>query len=135
MADKDQIVQVFNKQFKEFIQDVERVFPNNTDLSDARKIVSKLLLVMPEFIIKSFYTDIYKTYGDQLLAGNLDYFLDHDFKKDLATMGIDASSTTSILASIDKLRGPVKNMNAQDKSTVIKYMQNLCKLSVAFQEL
>ena len=40
---KNQIIDTFNKHFMDFIIDIERVFPNDTDIMSMRKSLNKSL--------------------------------------------------------------------------------------------
>jgi hypothetical protein len=52
--DKNQVIETFNKHFIEFLVDVERVFPNNSDITLARKTLVKSNAILPKLLIRSF---------------------------------------------------------------------------------
>jgi hypothetical protein len=125
--DKPQILSAFNKHFIEFIEDVQRVFPDDYDISTILTSLSAARKINPRLIITTFKEHVINTYREEIEKGNLDFFIDNDYKNDLNKIGV--SSPNAIIEKIDCLRGPVRNMNTEDRAKVMKYMQNLTKLS------
>jgi len=58
------------------------------------------------------------------LAGNLDYFINKDYNKDLE----GSQNKGRLLKTIDSFREKVKNMGDENKEKSMKYLQNLTKL-------
>ena len=65
--------------------------------------------------------------GGEIQKGDIAFFIENDYKSFLNDKGINAPNV--ILEKIDCLRGPVRQMNGEDQAKVIKYLQNLMKLS------
>ena len=74
-----QIVAAFNTHFLEFIRSVEEVFPDNTDISTARKTVGKIMAIMPGTLIKIFRDKFVNVYKAQLDAGDISFFINKDY--------------------------------------------------------
>lgn len=129
---KDQVLETFNNHFIEFLADVERVFPSNGDITLARKTILKSNSVLPKFFIKLFNEYFVKIYSNQIDAGDLDFFIYNDYRE---KHGYKPDDDAWILNKIDCLREPIKTMNAEDKAKVVKYMQNLTKLSILYNSL
>jgi hypothetical protein len=123
---KCQIIETFNKHFMEFFMDIERVFPNDTDIKASRKSLGRIIMIMPKLIIRTFHQHFSIVYSSEIEAGNLDFFIDNDFN---AKHGSIINNNNNVIAKINKLREPVRNMAEEDKAKVIKYLQNLKKLS------
>ena len=121
---KTQVVDAFNKHFIEFIIDIERVFPNDTDIMATRKTINKSFMLMPRALIKMFNDNIVKIYSDQIDAGDISFFIDHNYRK---AYGYKDDEQVWALDKIESLRDPVKNMNYNEKLNVVKYLQNLKK--------
>ena len=126
--DKTQVVTAFNTHFLEFVDDILRVFPNSLEIKQVRKTISKGLVIFPKILIKLFKTHVVDVYRLQIEAGEINYFIDNDYKDDVIRVGYSDQSK-SILETIDCLRGPVREMEPENQASVIKYMQNLTKLS------
>lgn len=128
---KSQIVEAFNKHFIEFVTDIERVFPNDTDIMTTRKTINKTLVIMPKSLIKMFNENFVQIYGNEIDKGDIGFFIDNDYRK---THGYKDNEQVWALDKIDSLKQPVKNMNDDDKNKVIKYLQNLKKLTELYNE-
>ena len=122
---KAQIVETFNKHLMEFFMDIERVFPNDSDITASRKSLSRTIMLMPKSIIRAFHEHISMVYSSEIEAGNLDFFIDNDYN---AKHG-NVINNNTIIDKINELRAPVRNMADEDKAKVIQYLKNLKKLT------
>lgn len=129
---KSQVVDAFNKHFIEFIIDIERVFPNDSDIMSTRKTINKTLMIMPRAIIKMFNEHFVQLYGDKINDGDISFFIENDYRKQ---HGYKENEQVWALDKIESLRQPVKSMNDEDKQKVVRYLQNLKKLTELFNEL
>ena len=124
--DKDQLLSIFNKQFKEFVEDITRVFPTNSDISTFKTIIGQVLTITPKTIYKTFKKHVVDKYHAEIEAGDINFFINKDYNGDL--------ENNTILEKIDCLRGPVREMNPAEQAKVIKYMQNMAKLCQLYEE-
>ena len=122
--DKSQILKGFNDHFVEFVEDVERVFPDNNDISTAKEAFIQMRKANPRLVIKAFNEYFLNKYRTEIESGNIDFFINKDYNSDFSVVG----DSDFILKKIDVLRNPVKNMNNEDQTKVIQYIQNLSKL-------
>ena len=122
--DKSQILKGFNDHFVEFVEDVERVFPDNNDISTAKETFIQMRKANPRLVIKAFNEYFLNKYRTEIESGNIDFFINKDYNTDLSVVG----DSEYILKKIDVLRNPVKNMKEEDQNKVIQYIQNLSKL-------
>jgi hypothetical protein len=127
---KSEILDIFNKQFKEFIEDTSRVFPDNSDISTFKMALPQIVFLSPKKIYKAYKKFVIDTYRDYILAGDIKFFIDKDYKADLST-----NASNAILEKIDSLRAPIREMNEEEQSKVIKYMQNMMKLSDVYESM
>lgn len=126
--DKDQILTAFNDHFKEFIADIKRVFPQNMDIVALNKGLPSILMITPKLIIKSFKTNFVDIYRSEIEAGDINFFIDLDYQNDLTNLGVDTNKSSAILEKINCLKEPIKEMNANEQESVMKYMKNLMGL-------
>ena len=124
--DKNQIVATFNKHFMEFIVDIERVFPEDTDIITLRKSLNKSLIIMPKILIRMFNDYFVALYSPEIEKGDLDFFINNDYR---AKHGYKPTDDVWVIDKIDVLREPVRNMSPEEKANVVQYLQNLKKLS------
>ncbi len=119
-----QVLKGFNDHFMELVEDIERVFPDDNDISTVKNSFIELRKANPKIIIKVFKEQFLDLYSSEIEDGNIDFFINKDYKKDIGNM----ADSEYILNKIDLLRDPVKNMQKTDQEKVIKYIQNLSKL-------
>ncbi len=123
---KNQIIETFNKHVMEFVIDIERVFPNDTDITASRKSLSRTIMIVPKAVIRAFNEHICTVYSKEIEEGNLDFFIDNDYN---AKHGNIINNNNMIINKINELREPVRKMADDDKAKVIQYLKNLKKLT------
>jgi hypothetical protein len=123
--DKSSILKTFNEHFMDFLEDIQNVFPNDSDILTTKTALNTIKKLNPRLIIKIWNEHIVKKYKDQILKGDISFFIDKDYTEDLNDM--DSSST--IVNKINKLRDPIRNMGKENQDKCMKYIQNLTKLS------
>ena len=119
------ILTAFNDHFAEFINDVHLVFPQDADILSAKNALLAIRKANPKMIVKIWNSFIVGKYKGEIEAGNLDFFMNKDYTNDIA----NSNNSDKIMESIDRLRGPIKNMTTENQSKVMKYIQNLTRLS------
>ena len=123
---KNQIIDTFNKHFMDFIIDIERVFPTDTDIMSMRKSLNKSLMFSPKALIRMFNDYFVALYSNEIDNGDLNFFIQNDYR---TKHGYKETDDVWIINKIDILREPVSSMSDEDKSKVIQYLKNLKKLS------
>lgn len=119
------ILTAFNDHFLEFLNDVQNVFPEDVDVLTAKNALTAIRKANPKMIVKIWRTFIAEKYRDQILEGNIAFFIDKDYGSDIST----AKNSDKIMESINRLREPIRNMGPENQEKVMKYIQNLTKLS------
>ena len=119
------ILTAFNDHFVEFVNDVQSVFPEDTDILTAKNSLLAIRKANPKMIVKIWKKFIADKYSDEILAGNIDFFINKDYSNDLTS----TKNPDKIMESIDRLRNPIKNMGPENQAKTLKYIQNLTKLS------
>lgn len=123
--DQRQILSAFNDHFMEFVDDVQSVFPNNDDIATVKTSLVSFRKTNPRLILLAFKEHVIGKYRNEIQKGDINFFIDKDYQQDVGGIG----SAKMILEKIDCLRQPIRDMEQVDQSKVIKYMQNLMKLS------
>jgi hypothetical protein len=122
--DNRQIMKAFNDHFVEFLDDIQRVFPDDADIATVKNSLIAMRKANPRLIMATFKKSVSGTYHDQIEKGDLEFFINKDYGNDLGEGGV----SNSVLEKIDLLREPVRNMDESDQKKAIKYIQNLTKL-------
>jgi hypothetical protein len=129
MSNNSLILSGFNNHFVEFIDDMLTIFPNNKDILTAKKAVTKLRGMNPKLIISFWKSYIVSTYGEQIDAGDCDFFLKKDYRSDIQVM--DASP--ELIDVVERLRAPLSELSKENMDKCVKYIQNLSKLSKLYE--
>ena len=124
--DKTTILKAFNNQFEEFLEDVEVLFPENTDIKTTKTGLNMLRKANPKMIVSVWYRYICIKYETEIEKENLEYFLTKDYSNDLK---MDEGATNKVLDGIDKIREPLRHLDPTNKKKTIQYLKNLNQLS------
>jgi hypothetical protein len=119
-------VTIFNDHFNEFVNDIQSVFPDDTDILTAKNALLAIRKANPKLIVRIWVKYVYNPYKEQIEAGNITFFLTKDYANDLARN----DNSDKIMESIDRLRSPIKNMSPENQAKTMKYIQNLSKLAI-----
>ena len=119
------ILTAFNDHFLEFINDVQAVFPDDPDILSAKNALTMIRKANPKMIVKIWKTFIADKYKSQIVSNDISFFLEKDYSSDVSK----SNNSDKIMESIDRLREPIRNMGPDNQAKVMKYIQNLTKLS------
>jgi hypothetical protein len=119
------LLSVFNDHFVEFVSDIQNVFPEDHDILVAKNSLLAIRKANPKIIVKIWKTFIVDKYQQEIESGNLDFFMEKDYSQDVAA----SEYSGKIMDSINRLRGPIKQMTTESQQKTIKYIQNLTKLA------
>jgi hypothetical protein len=128
MADKSSILRGFNTHFLEFLNDLIGIYPDNEDIMSAKVSFENIKKLNPTIIIKAWYNYVYFPYKGVIDQGDISFFFDKDYSTDLTNV----NNSEEILKVIEKVRGPIKNMDEVNKKHTSQYLKNLSKLSVMY---
>jgi hypothetical protein len=124
-SDKSLLLNAFNTQLIEFIEDIELVFSEDNSVKRVKTSLLMIKKINPTLTIRIWYNYICSKYESEINNDNIDFFLEKDYKKDLIYM----NQSDDIISSIDKLRDPIKNMSKENQEKSFRYIKNLCILS------
>ena len=131
MSDKSTILKTFNSQFFDYLTDVITIFPENMDLINAKKSFETIKRLNVTAIIKVWYNYIFIPYQEVIESGNISFFLEKDYQKDLSIL----SNSSEILKIIDTLRDQLRTMGETNQMHSMKYIQLLTRLSDIYNKL
>lgn len=124
-ASNTNLLTIFNDHFVDFITDIHNVFPDDADILTAKNALIAIRKANPKLIVKIWTKYVASPYQNEILAGDIEFFVNKDYSNDLTRTG----NPDQIMSSIDRLRGPVKQMNPTDQQKTMKYIQNLSKIA------
>jgi hypothetical protein len=119
------ILSAFNDHFLEFVNDVQSVFPDDTDILTAKNSFLAARKANPKLIVKIWKVYVVEKYRKEIDSGNIEFFINKDYTNDVSV----SPYSDKITEAIDRLRDPVKKMNSDEQTKTMKYIENLTKLS------
>jgi hypothetical protein len=120
------ILQTFTNHIQDFINDVERVFPDDKDIRRAKTAIETLKKANPRLLLLGWREHVTVKYGKTIMDGDISFFLEKDYSSDV-------EGDMTILHAIRRLREPIRNMGEENQNKVMKYLQNLTKLSTMYE--
>lgn len=130
--DRPTLIRSFNDYFFEFLEDMLKVLPGNKSILTATKSFRTVTEFNKTILIKSWYKFVYLKYKNVIEDGNIEFFFEKDYSEDLTAL----SNSNNIMEIINAVRIPAKEVceNPKNKEYITTYIQNLCKLSVIFNQ-
>jgi hypothetical protein len=125
------ILAAFNDHFVDFVTDIHNVFPDDVDVLTAKNSLLTIRKINPKMIVKIWNTFIVGKYKKEIEEGDLSFFIDKDYADDVSSV----QNSDKIVESINRLRNPVKQMSVENQTKVMKYIQNLTKLSAMCENI
>lgn len=120
------ILTAFNDHFMAFLNDIQSVFPEDSDILTAKNGLIAIRKANPKMIVKIWKTFIADKYKTEIASGDISFFINKDYSEDV----VNSNGSDKIMEAINRLRQPVKNMSYENQAKSMKYIQNLTKLSV-----
>jgi hypothetical protein len=130
MGDKSTVLKTFNIQFFSFLDDIIKVFPDRDELKIGKKSFETIKRANPTIIIKIWYSHVYSVYRESINNGDVEYFIQKDYKEDLQSL----ANNGEVLKIINTLRQPISEMDEVNKQHTVKYLQVLSKLSELYNK-
>lgn len=134
MKDKSTVCKAFNKHFFDFIEDLLVILPDSKEISFAKNSFTTVNRFNVSLLIKQWYSNVYIPYGEQIENNDIEFFLQKDYSSDLK-QNKDAKQSEEIIKMIENIRQPIANTDEINKLHSLKYLQNLNKLSAAYNNL
>lgn len=114
----------FNNHLTEMIDALLEVLPNNKELKAASVSIGTLRRANPKIIIPIWKTYVLDKYEENIMGGNIEYFLEKDYTEDVK----DTGNATTILEKINIVKNTMKELDKENIDKTILYLQNLTKL-------
>ena len=121
---------IFNTKIIEFLNDLIRIFPNDTEFKMYKNAINLVKLASekkPLELYKSFVTDEYK---EHINNKNEDFFLQHDYNEILNSKELSDKIDTDFNNKIvNKLKNYWKDLSATNRDIVWNYFTLFLKIS------
>ncbi len=120
------LVKVFSEHLLDFYEELIKLYPRNNELKAGKTIVDTLKKFNPKKLIESWQKMIAIPYGEKVMQGDITFFLNHDYEKELnITHKYDRKTNEDWMKEIKDI---VRNMEEANLKKSIKYFQNLTKI-------
>ena len=126
--EKSFIMRSFNTHLIELLDDILVIYPDNVEILTARKFFETIKRLNPAVLIKSWYINVYQEYKMEIEQGNLYFFFEKDYSRDLTQL----NDSDDIIRMIDNVRQPLSQLSDVNKTHSLTYLNNLNKLSVLY---
>jgi len=126
------ILKAFNSHFLEFLDDVLTVFPTDKNIKTARYYINGIIKINPSIVAKAWHSYCVMPYSKEIEAGDWSFFMNKDYKGDLGNS--EQYNSEKVLGSIELIRSKASNMSQENQKKLVKYLQNLSKLSIMYKE-
>jgi hypothetical protein len=131
MADKKIVYKTFNTQIFAFLDEIIAIIPDE-EIIKSKLYFETIRNLNPTLLIKVWYTYIEQPYQEKIQQGDLEFFLEKDYSKDL----VNLHNAQKIMNTIDiSLREPLKKMDSNNRDHCKDYIILLSNLSRVFNEL
>ncbi len=124
MTNKSEILSGFNNHLDELLTNLIEIFPKEHDLKAAAITLGTLRKANPKLILPIWERVILNKYEDNIMAGNVKYFLEKDFTDEAKYSG----NEKYVLEKIEIVKKTISVLDDENLEKVIKYLQNLTKL-------
>ena len=128
--EKSDILDIYLSQFLEFVSDIQRVFPDDFEIKLLKNFLNLYSSLNGKHIIeiwKRYVTDVYRK---EIEARDFDFFIEKDWSSDLT----NNDNQVIIISKINELKSLIRSMDDDNKSKVIRYIENLTKLCDLYNE-
>jgi hypothetical protein len=113
----------FNETFKEFMQDLIRVFPEDVEFRMYELAIQSTMMYYPTYVGEMFFEKVTRPFEDKIMQRDSSFFLAHDYTDVLDNPHKEAN------AIIEKIKDCWVNMVDENKDIVWKYFRVLVLLS------
>ena len=126
------IIKAFNNHFIEFLDDVLNVFPSDKNIKTAKYYISGIMKINPSIVVKAWHEYVVLPYSKQINESDWSFFMRKDYEKDIGTS--EQYNSEKVLGAIELIRDKESKMSDNDQEKIIKYIQNLSKLSIMYKQ-
>ena len=125
------ILKAFNNHFIEFLDDVLNVFPDDKNIKTAKYYINGVMKVNPSIVVKAWHEYVVLPYSKQIDKGDWSFFMAKNYEEDIGTS--EQYNSEKVLSAIELIRNKAAKMSDSDQEKIIKYIQNLSKLSKMYK--
>jgi hypothetical protein len=127
-VNKSVLVKVFSEQVVELYRDMRIVYPNDTSIKTGLTLVEQIKTFNPKLLISKYKEGVNDEYYDQIVKGDLDFFINKNYEKDVLKAGFFGNEAKSHAAWLETIKDLYKQQGEENKKKIKKYFQNFSKI-------
>lgn len=121
---KSEIMGGFNNHLAELLESLIEIIPENKELKAALASLVTIRKANPKLIIITWKEYVLEKYEENIMSGNVEYFLEKDYSDDVK----DTGDAANILDKIIVIKNTMKGLDETNLDKTVTYLQNLTKL-------
>lgn len=126
------LINNFVQHLNALCDDLLILVPNDCDILAAKSAINSLKLMNPKLLISQWHNKITKKYETQIMAGDINYALDKNYDDDIKETGYDDQE--HLYKVVTKMKHLTKTLDYENQQKLVKYLQNLAKLTKHYFE-
>ena len=127
--DKREVMVAFNNQYKEFMDDIERLFPDEKEVKQMKQGIEMLKKANPRKLIELWKVFVTDKYQKEIDEGDYNFFTNKDYSTDLDEF---AKNNNEVVNSIEKFKSYTKQLDNKNLETAMTYVKNLSTLCILY---
>lgn len=127
--DKREVMTAFNNQYKEFMDDIERLFPDEKEVKQMKQGIEMLKKANPRKLIELWKVFVTDKYQKEIDEGDYNFFTNKDYSTDLDEF---AKNNNEVVNSIEKFKSYTKKLDNKNLETAMSYVKNLSTLCILY---
>lgn len=125
--EKSDILAAFNNHFSDYLDDIERIFPEDMDIKTAINYLKSIRKMNPRLVIKIWKSYICDPYREPIINGDINFFMNKNFNEDIQYLDTQKSQK-EILDKIEYIKTITMQMGEDNLKKNLEYIQNLLKI-------
>ncbi len=121
---KSEIMGGFNNHLAELLESLIEIIPENKELKAALASLVTIRKANPKLIIITWKEYVLEKYEENIMSGDVEYFLEKDYSDDVK----DTGDAANILDKIIVIKNTMKELDETNLDKTVTYLQNLTKL-------
>lgn len=124
------IMSAFNQHLRDFIDDIQRLFPENLKLRTFKNLIGTFVKLNPKKPVEIWFTKVTSKYNSEILNEDVDFFLKKNYDEDIKSMG--ETGINMQVDFVEELREHIKNIDDDNRKMAIKYVKEMTQLSTIY---
>jgi hypothetical protein len=125
--EKSDILAAFNNHFNDYLDDIERIFPEDMDIKTAINYLKSIRKMNPRLVIRIWKSYICDPYREPIINGDINFFMNKSFNEDIQYLDTQKSQK-EILDKIEYIKTITMQMGEDNLKKNLEYIQNLLKI-------